>query len=206
MNFIFHQVGTNCSPMKAQSFKNVFAIILPILLIGCSSARDIVGLSKQSPDEFEVVTRPPLSLPPDYGLRIPIPNISKTQDKSVRGRADELIIARGSFSPRQKLLGRDGLGTISPAEDAILGRAQARSSDDSIRAKLSSDNKTISGTDKKLIDKIIFWQGAEKPGAILDPEKESKRINDLKSDGKTIANGDVPVIERADWGLLDGLF
>ncbi|MEK9848252.1 MAG: DUF3035 domain-containing protein [Rhodospirillaceae bacterium] len=205
MNFIFHQVGTNCSPMKAQSFKNVFAIILPILLIGCSSARDIVGLGKQSPDEFEVVTRAPLSLPPDYGLRVPIPNISRTQEKSVRDSADDLISSRGSSS-RQKLSRRNRLGATSPAEDAILGRAQARSSDDSIRAKLSSDNKTISGTDKKLIDKIIFWQGAEKPGAILDPEKESKRINDLKSDGKTIANGDVPVIERADWGLLDGLF
>ena len=205
MNFIFHQVGTNCSPMKAQSFKNVFAIILPILLIGCSSARDIVGLGKQSPDEFEVVTRAPLSLPPDYGLRVPIPNISRTQEKSVRDSADDLISSRGSSS-RQKLSRRNRLGATSPAEDAILGRAQARSSDDSIRAKLSSDNKTISGTDKKLIDKIIFWQGAEKPGAILDPEKESKRINDLKSDGKTIANGDVPVIERPDWGLLDGLF
>ncbi len=205
MNFIFHQVGTNCSPMKAQSFKNVFAIILPILLIGCSSARDIVGLGKQSPDEFEVVTRAPLSLPPDYGLRVPIPNISRTQEKSVRESADDLISSRGSSS-RQKLSRRNRLGATSPAEDAILGRAQARSSDDSIRAKLSSDNKTISGTDKKLIDKIIFWQGAEKPGAILDPEKESKRIKDLKSDGKTPANGDVPVIERADWGLLDGLF
>lgn len=205
MNFIFHQVVTNCSPMKAQSFKNVFAIILPILLIGCSSARDIVGLGKQSPDEFEVVTRAPLSLPPDYGLRVPIPNISRTQEKSVKDSADDLISSRGSSS-RQKLSRRNRLGATSPAEDAILGRAQARSSDDSIRAKLSSDNKTISGTDKKLIDKIIFWQGAEKPGAILDPEKESKRINDLKSDGKTIANGDVPVIERADWGLLDGLF
>ena len=205
MNFIFHQVGTNCSPMKAQSFKNVFAIILPILLIGCSSARDIVGLGKQSPDEFEVVTRAPLSLPPDYGLRVPIPNISRTQEKSVRDSADDLISSIGSSS-RQKLSRRNQLGATSPAEDAILGRAQARSSDDSIRAKLSSDNKTISGTDKKLIDKIIFWQGAEKPGAILDPEKESKRIKDLKSDGKTIANGDVPVIERADWGLLDGLF
>ena len=205
MNFIFHQVVTNCSPMKAQSFKNVFAIILPILLIGCSSARDIVGLGKQSPDEFEVVTRAPLSLPPDYGLRVPIPNISRTQEKSVKDSADDLISSRGSSS-RQKLSRRNRLGATSPAEDAILGRAQARSSDDSIRAKLSSDNKTISGTDKKLIDKIIFWQGAEKPGAILDPEKESKRIKDLKSDGKTIANGDVPVIERADWGLLDGLF
>ena len=50
--------------MKAKSYKGVLSIGLMILLTGCSSARDIVGLSKQSPDEFEVVTRAPLSLPP----------------------------------------------------------------------------------------------------------------------------------------------
>ena len=66
--------------MKAKSYKGVLSIGLMILLTGCSSARDIVGLSKQSPDEFEVVTRAPLSLPPDYGLRVPVPNISRNQE------------------------------------------------------------------------------------------------------------------------------
>ena len=192
--------------MKVKSYKSVFAMGLTILLAGCRSARDIVGLSKQSPDEFEVVTRAPLSLPPDYGLRVPIPNSSRTQEKSVGESADDLISARGSLVSRQKLSSRDGLGSISPAEEAILGRARAERSNESIRATLNSENKAISGTDKKLIEKIIFWQGAEKPGAILEPEKESKRIKDLETDGKTIANGDVPVIERSDWGLLDGLF
>lgn len=206
MNFILIQFSTICPTMKAKFHKSVLAISLMILLTGCSSARDIVGLSKQSPDEFEVVTRAPLSLPPDYGLRVPVPNISRAQEKSVRESADNLFSARGSQSPGQNLSRVDRSGAISPAEDAILGRAQAKTSNQSIRAEINSDNKTISGTDKKLIEKIIFWQGTKKPGAVLDPEKESKRIRGLKSDGKAIGNGAVPVIERADWGLLDGLF
>ena len=142
--------------MKVKSYKSVFTMGLTILLAGCSSARDIVGLSKQSPDEFEVVTRAPLSLPPDYGLRVPIPNSSRTQEKSVGESADDLISAKGSLLSRQKLSRRDGLGSISPVEEAILGRARAERSNDSIRAKLNSENKAISGTDKKLIEKIIF--------------------------------------------------
>ena len=103
-------------------------------------------------------------------------------------------------------LGVGRSGAISPAEDAILDRAKAKISNQSIRAEINSDNKTISDTDEKLIEKIIFWQGTKKPAAVLDPEKESERIKGLKSDGKPIGNSAVPVIERADRGLLDGLF
>lgn len=206
MNFVFIQIGTIFSLMKAKSYKGVLSISLMILLTGCSSARDIVGLSKQSPDEFEVVTRAPLSLPPDYGLRVPVPNISRSQEKSLGGSADDLLRQRGSQPPGQKLSRVDRSGAISPAEDAILGRAKAKITNQSIRAEINSDNKTISDTDEKLIEKIIFWQGTKKPVAVLDPEKESERIKGLKSDGKPIGNSAVPVIERADWGLLDGLF
>ena len=206
MKLLLVKVRTIWSPMKRKTHKTVLAIGLMILLAGCGSARDIVGLSKQSPDEFEVVTRAPLSLPPDYGLRVPVPNFSRTQKKSVSESADKLIPARGFQSPGQNLSRVDRSGAISPAEDAILGRAQAKISDQSIRAEINSDNKTISGTDKKLIEKIIFWQGTNKPGGVLDPEKESERIKGLKSDGKPISNRAVPVMERADRGLLDGLF
>ena len=206
MNFLLIQFVTICIIMKAKLYKNGIAISLMILLTGCSSARDIVGLSKQSPDEFEVVTRAPLSLPPDYGLRVPVPNFSRTREKSLGESADKLIPARGSQSPGKNLSRVDRSGAISPAEDAILGRAQAKISNQSIRAEINSDNKTISGTDKKLIEKIMFWQGTKKSGAVLDPEKESARIKGLKSDGKPISNRAVPVIERADRGLLDGLF
>lgn len=192
--------------MKVKSYKGVLSLGLMILLTGCSSARDIVGLSKQSPDEFEVVTRAPLSLPPDYGLRVPVPNISRNQEKSLGESADDLLPQRGSQSPGQKLSRVGRSGAISPAEDAILDRAKAKISNQSIRAEINNDNKTISDTDEKLIEKIIFWQGTKKPAAVLDPQKESERIKGLKSDGKPIGNSAVPVIEKADRGLLDGLF
>ena len=151
MNFVFIQIGTIFSLTKAKSYKEVLSISLMILLTGCSSARDIVGLSKQSPDEFEVVTRAPLSLPPDYGLRVPVPNISRSQEKSLGESADYLLRQRGSQPPGQKLSRVDRSGAISPAEDAILGRAKAKITNQSIRAEINSDNKTISDTDENPI-------------------------------------------------------
>ncbi|MBM3507404.1 MAG: DUF3035 domain-containing protein, partial [Alphaproteobacteria bacterium] len=44
-----------------------------VMLGGCSNVRESLGLVRQSPDEFTVVTKSPLVLPPDFGLRPPIP-------------------------------------------------------------------------------------------------------------------------------------
>jgi len=42
-----------------------------VSLMGCSSIRDAAGLGKQSPDEFAVVTKQPLIIPPEFNLRPP---------------------------------------------------------------------------------------------------------------------------------------
>ncbi|AHC74004.1 hypothetical protein P856_803 [Candidatus Endolissoclinum faulkneri L5] len=50
--------------------------ILSIFLIGlsgCTQIREALGYTKNSPDEFQVVSRPPLSLPPNYELHPPMP-------------------------------------------------------------------------------------------------------------------------------------
>src|SRR5690606_33831923 len=48
-------------------------LLLPLAVSGCDSAREAMGLNKKSPDEFAVVTRAPLVLPPEFGLRPPQP-------------------------------------------------------------------------------------------------------------------------------------
>ena len=40
-------------------------------LSGCTDVKEVLGYTKQSPDEFQVYARAPLSLPPDYNLRPP---------------------------------------------------------------------------------------------------------------------------------------
>ena len=42
-----------------------------LALMGCQSIREAAGLGKQSPDEFAVVTKAPLIIPPDFNLRPP---------------------------------------------------------------------------------------------------------------------------------------
>ena len=55
------------------TFKKVALVALIISVGGCEGVREAAGIAKKAPDEFAVVTRAPLSMPPDYGLRPPRP-------------------------------------------------------------------------------------------------------------------------------------
>lgn len=55
----------------------VVAVIASLLLLGlgaCGTIRKVSGTDKSPPDEFAVVTRPSLVLPPDFTLRPPAPD------------------------------------------------------------------------------------------------------------------------------------
>ena len=62
---------------------NLFKIALlgglALGVAGCESTRETFGLNKQAPDEFQVVSRAPLSLPPDFTLRVPEPGAARPQ-------------------------------------------------------------------------------------------------------------------------------
>jgi len=62
--------------MKEPRMKNLSKIATSMLLCvglaGCGDGlADAFGFKKSTPDEFNVVTRPPLILPPEYNLRPP---------------------------------------------------------------------------------------------------------------------------------------
>src|SRR3954471_23275235 len=64
------------------------AVLAVVLLSGCGdTARKMLGFDKTSPDEFKIISRAPLSLPPDYGLRPPQPGAVRPQERTIPERA-----------------------------------------------------------------------------------------------------------------------
>jgi hypothetical protein len=57
------------------------------VLVGCDSIREAAGITKEPPDEFAVVTKAPLVIPPDYNLRPPKPGAAPTNQVPRRPRA-----------------------------------------------------------------------------------------------------------------------
>ena len=43
----------------------LFYIFILVIISACSSFKEKVGLVKEQPDEYQVISNPPLSIPPD---------------------------------------------------------------------------------------------------------------------------------------------
>jgi len=181
-------------------------VVVFFLLGACGESRSIVGLNKQSPNEFEVITRAPLSLPPNYSLRVPAPGKQRPQEKTIRSAARDDIVQSGREYKQIETLSKKDKKTTSPGEAALLSRAEALDADNSIREKISSESNAMIKANKDLFDKLLFWKKAEKPGVVIDQIQEAKRIREARAKGKLINEGEVPSIKRKKRGFLEGIF
>ena len=64
-----------------------------ISLVGCQSIREATGVAKLPPDEFTVLTKAPLVLPPDYNLRPPQPGIASRNELNAEEQARAALFA-----------------------------------------------------------------------------------------------------------------
>ncbi|MCC9620623.1 DUF3035 domain-containing protein [Thalassospira sp. MA62] len=171
---------------------------------GCESTRETFGLNKQAPDEFQVVARAPLSLPPDFTLRVPEPGASRPQTGSVTDQARR-ILTRDDGTNTVKRDITDG--TRSRGQVALLEQSGAQYADPDIRTTIDRETSIFISESESVVDDLIFWQ--EKPdfGSTVDAEAEAKRIRDQQALGENAASGDeTPVIERRQKGWLEDIF
>jgi hypothetical protein len=71
-----------------------------MLLAGCGEdTRKALGMGKNPPDEFQVVGRAPLSMPPDYKLRPPVPGAARPQEVSPNANAKAIVLG-GTAQPQ----------------------------------------------------------------------------------------------------------
>src|SRR5579884_1039013 len=93
-----------------------------VLLSGCESIRQATGAEKTPPDDFTVLTKSPLVIPPDYNLRPPQPGIASRNDPD----ADE----RGTAFQQQT---PTALGAnYSDGEKLLLSKTNALSADPNV--------------------------------------------------------------------------
>jgi hypothetical protein len=181
-----------------------FTIVVAVgALAGCEKAREAFGLTKQPPDEFEVVTRAPLQLPPDFGLRPPTPGAQRPQEAAVRDDARRVLVEASGAASRSK--GPDGL---SAGENAILKRAGADDADPQIRQVVSREHSILEVEDRTFFDRMLFWRasGSETTSPVIDADKEAQRLRENAALGAPPTKGATPVITRREKGWLEGIF
>ena len=178
-------------------------LALPALLAGCStSTKEALGLTKRSPDEFQVVANAPLSMPPDYNLRPPAPGAARPQEGTVREQAEKVVFGY----PDTEI----GVGEASSAQSAgeasLLQSAGVAGVDPNIREIVNTETDSDEADSQQLIDSIVFWREPQPYGTVVDPEEEQKRLQENAALGNAPTEGNTPTIERKQKGLLEGLF
>ena len=167
------------------------AIILSVagvLHAGCSldSTRDALGMGKQSPDEYLIVERAPLSVPPDYELRPPSATDVAAQYADLRERAERILL--GSENANDD--------PISDSEVAFLTDAGALHADAAIRRTIDIESGAGVIENDRFIDDLMFWSEQEGTGFIIDPVAEAERLRRNALSGLPVTYGASPTIEQ----------
>lgn len=182
------------------------AATIVLALGACSGVKKQLGLAKTQPDEFRVVSRAPLSLPPNFTLRPPAPGATRPQEGTATQQARTAVF-RADNGQSNSLLGAQAAADgRSLGEQALLSAAGALNSDSSIRATVDSETQQINEDSTDFIDNLVFWRAPDQPGVIVDAEAEAARLRENAALGRAATEGRTPTIERKRKAILEGFF
>ena len=105
-----------------------------LVLISCQALRQATGLTKQSPDEFTILTKSPLVIPPDFNLRPPQPGIAARYEVDPAERAQRALFPQSAVT-RAAALG----DSYSDGEKLLLSKTNALAVDPRIRRIITAD-------------------------------------------------------------------
>jgi hypothetical protein len=136
---------------------------LSLALMGCESIRQATGAAKAPPDEFTVLTKAPLVLPPDYNLRPPQPGIAS------RNEPDADDPGRANLFPQNAAAAAAALGAnYSDGEKLLLAKTNALNVDPTIRHDVTTD---VGQEDQgpAFAQKVLFSGPGTAPAATATP-------------------------------------
>jgi Protein of unknown function (DUF3035) len=183
-----------------------------ISLAGCGqgTVQNALGMGKRSPDEFAVVSRAPLILPPDYGLRPPRPGESRPGVDTPSERARATLVGQAPASAPaadQEVLAAafdEGSATESAGERALVSQATTTPTDPDIRRKIAEENVQLAQVEQELFTRLLKWRDPNPLGPTIDPVAETQRLRTNQIEGKPVTEGESPVIVQRRQSLLQG--
>src|ERR1700759_5748769 len=122
------------------------ALIAAAGLAGCQSAGKALGMSKVTPDEFRVVTKAPLVVPPAYALRPPAPDEPRPQELQPESAA------------RTALLGQRAAQDRSQGEKLLAAKAGAAKSAPMVCYFFDDEFGNIANKYQSFADRVLFWK------------------------------------------------
>lgn len=195
----------------------VLSCVLVLLLAACSGGdvRNTLGLNRKAPDEFRVLARPPLTVPPEFTLRPPQPGQELPVGLSPRDDAAAAVLGPEHQTLEQKAAGASADSAIapvtagslaSPADANFLNRVGGEAADPNIRTVIQQEQiQAEQATEEEGFLSKLGSKKTKEPE--VDPKGEAARIERNKAENKPITEGETPTTqEKKKEGLLQGLF
>ena len=149
------------------------------VLSGCDTIRDATGNDKQPPDEFAVLTKAPLIIPPDYNLRPPKPGAAPLNQSEPTESAQQSL-----FGADTATIARAMPGNMSDGEKMLLASAGAQNADPTIRQDIATDrNKALQTTSEDFTNAVLFWQKPSEKDEGLNADAELEKSASTKQAG-----------------------
>jgi hypothetical protein len=177
----------------------ILLALASLSLGACDSFNRALGLEKVVPDEFQVVSRAPLAVPPDYALRPPRPGAAPTQEVTPTEQARQTIFRAGD----QQAGLPPGAENRSTGENELLRAAGAGTAPPNIRETIARE-ANADPVDQSFVDKLLFWRSADNAaiGQVIDPQAEADRLKGKTPSGMT----GTPRIERSKLPSMTAVF
>ncbi|MBL6853828.1 MAG: DUF3035 domain-containing protein [Alphaproteobacteria bacterium] len=150
----------------------------------CDSLKSSAGFGKDSPDEFAVVTKAPLVIPPDFNLHPPAPGAAAANQVEPTQAAQSALFAADPATVAASLPANMSMG-----ERYLLANARVQDADPGIRQQISADAGNLRGSDDSFTDSLLFsGSSSTPPGSLpVDADAEARRLEAARAAGATAA-------------------
>ena len=171
--------------------------LLALTACGGGSVKETLGIGHKAPDEFRVVARPPLSMPPQFNLRPPSANAESPTMIPADKQAKSIITGSEETISDEK---------SSTGESQFMKNIGADKADPKVRDELTQQR--LAAQEKK--EEGSWWGGVtsvtEKKDTLVDAKKEAQRIKTNKDTNKPVNEGKTPEVKDKDHGVLGNIF
>jgi hypothetical protein len=174
--------------LRLMSVRRNAALLVGVAALGvgasaCHTVGDAFGQNKNAPDEFRVVTKAPLVVPPEYALRPPAPGEPRPMELQPESAAEQALIGEREAADRDD------------AEKLLVAKAGAEHADPLIRYVIDDQFGSIAHKDKSFADRVMFWRkGDPEVVKAVNPDTPSP-VDPAKV--KALTGGKPVIIARA---------
>jgi len=155
--------------MRSIAFLSTLALSAAVIS-GCSSTSRALGLQKSAPNEFNILTKAPLIIPPEYNLRPPEVGAASAENNY------------SQRSAREALLGDVDDAEPTRGEIALMAKAGVNRANPEIRLAIDGQN-SVERKSGGFSNRVLFWRDGTVRDADGNPAALDKRPGGAKLPG-----------------------